>query len=319
MANDYTGYEQSWDVNDMPDLNQGVYNYQPDPEYPTYTPDNAPAPDYSSSYNYNPDPEYPAYNQENAPANDYTPQDYYQPNNPSAYTANPLSVSRLGSLYDQQAPQQPFNAALNPSAYPQQGEEEESTIDRLKRLWASAKMPDVSKGQADVLKSLAGLYSAYQGRKQAGQLREAAGQMDPFAGQRPQYQERLEQSYSDPRAFANTPESRMQMAALEKALARKDAKSGRRSQYGARAVQMQTEQAKLLDNYRKGLLQPSGANFGPNATQGTLLSNAAQTDMNASGQLPQALSQTYRKQDPQYAELDARIKAFEDAFPTKKA
>jgi hypothetical protein len=309
---DYTGYEQPWELDSTPDLNYDVYN--PVETYPV-----------QPQTQLNPTQIQPNvdYNQYNGVDFDmYDTQPSYNPSmyrNPSTYTAGgaPLNESQLNLLFQpQSSPAIDDYAVGGANGVFSTNSEDEDKPAWMKAL-AGMGMPQVSKGQADVLKSLAGLYSAYQGRKQASQLRNAAGQMDPFAGQRPQYQELLSQSYSNPRAFAQTPESRMQMDALQKQLARLDAKSGRRSQYGARAVQMQTEQAKLLDNYRKGLIQPSGANFGPNATQGTLLSNAAQTDMNASGQLPQALSQIYSKQDPQYAALDARIKAFEDAFPRK--
>jgi len=315
---DYTGYEKSWDdldFNSTPDLNYDIYN--PVETYPV-----------QPQTQLNPTQIQPNvdYNQYNGIDFDmYDTQPSYNPSmyrNPSTYTAGgaPLNESQLNLLFQpQSSPAIDDYAVGGANGVFSTNSEEEDKPAWMKAL-AGMRMPNVSKGQADVLKSLAGLYSAYQGRKQASQLRNAAGQMDPFASQRPQYQQLLSESYSNPRAFAQTPESRMQMDALQKQLARLDAKSGRRSQYGARAVQMQTEQAKLLDNYRKGLIQPSGANFGPSAAQAALLEKSAQAQMDASGQLPSVLSQIYQKQDPRYAQTQANVnnlrKQLDKLFPS---
>lgn len=167
-------------------------------------------------------------------------------------------------------------------------------------------MPNVSQGQADLFKGLASLYSAYQGNKQAGQLRQAAQMQDPFGPQRAQYQQLLSQSYSNPNAYMNSPESRLQQQALKQALERKDAVAGRRSQYGARAVDLQMAQAKQLADYRAGLQQAAGSQIQP-GNAAALYEKASQAQVDANAAPVQALSSIFQKQTPQYQNTQAII------------
>lgn len=168
-------------------------------------------------------------------------------------------------------------------------------------------------GKLAGLKTLAGLYSAYQGRRAAADLREAAKTADPFGSQREQYQQLLSQSYTDPNYFMSTPEARLQQDALRQQLERMDAKAGRRSQYGSRAVQLAQAQAKALADYRAALQQPAGAGIGP-ASSASLLSDAIKTQLNAGGQLPQALSDIFTRTTPEYQTQAIRIKLLEDSM-----
>jgi hypothetical protein len=178
-------------------------------------------------------------------------------------------------------------------------------------------LPAVSQGQADLFKGLASLYTMQQGNQKAEQLREAAKQQDPFGAQRPFYQQQLQSTYSNPRAFMETPESRLQMDSMRKQLERMDAKAGRRSQYGARAVQLATEQAKQLANYRSGLQAAAGTGITGQGA-GQLYSSAADAQMNANSAPFQALSDIFTGGQDQYKATQTRIKALEDAFAAKK-
>jgi len=174
-------------------------------------------------------------------------------------------------------------------------------------------LPQVSREQAEVFKALSGLFAARQGRSAARDMQAAARTANPFGDQRPAYQQLLSQSYTNPRAFLQTPENQLQMKALEEQLERSDAKAGRRSQYGSRAVQLATEQAKLLDRYRQGLMTPSGAGIAPGGTQASL--DAARMNLAASAQPFIGLGEIFRNQElerlgipPAIADMMARPK-----------
>jgi len=236
-------------------------------------------------------------------------------NNPSAYTYTAPSYNNP-SAYTTDLAQSPLNAAISSGAVLPQSPEGKK--DEGGDSWWKRKefLPELTPGQVNTARVAGGFLELLQKMQQAKDLRSAARTMDPFGAQRPFYQQELQQTYTDPNAYMNRPESRLQMQALEKALARRDAKAGRRSQYGARALELQQAQAKGLADYRNALLQPAGAGIGPNSAQ--LLSNAALAKQQGISAPFQSLQDIVTGTQPGYKDTQDRIAALEKAFSVKK-
>lgn len=245
---------------------------------------------------------------------DPSSQSFSWGNNPSAYVAD-LAQSPLNAAISSGAvlPQNTIyqaNDAGDTGAISRSDREDEPW---WKRMMSKGEfLPNVSPGQANMFKLGAGILEFLQKRQQAKALNQAAARMDPFGSQRPFYQEQLQQTYTDPNAYMNRPEARLQLQALEKALARRDAKSGRRSQYGSRALELAQAQAKLLSDYRSPLAAAAGVNIAPGGAQ--LLSDAARTKQEAVGAPIQSVLSAITGQDPRYTESERRIAALEKAF-----
>lgn len=87
---------------------------------------------------------------------------------------------------------------------------------------------------------------------------------DPF------YQNKLQESYTNPVGVYNSPEMQALNSQFMNQIQRRDAQAGRNSQYGARAVEAQNNfLTNALPQYRSGLVAGSGAQ----TQQGTGLSN----------------------------------------------
>lgn len=245
--------------------------------------------------------------------------DYYGPSfNPSSSFWNTGSVqqSPLNMLYT--APQTTpatggfGGTGLDPSvavAPTIQKEEEELP------WWRKGFLPNVTPGQANMLKLGAGVLEFLQKRQQAKELNQAAARMDPFSAQRPFYQEKLQQTYTDPNAYMNTPEARLQQEALKQELARRDAKAGRRSQYGARAIELAQAQAKQLAAYRNALLQPAGAGIMPGG--GDLASQAARAKLESLGAITTPLQDAITGRDSRYTAVKSDLDTLKKAFGVK--
>lgn len=243
-------------------------------------------------------------------------------NNPSAYTYTAPSYNNP-SAYTTDLAQSPLNAAIASGAVLTPGNTGGDTGDNKNKgdnswwRWKNKEfLPELTPGQVNTARVAGGFLELLQKMQQAKDLRSAARTMDPFGAQRPFYQQELQQTYTDPNAYMNRPESRLQMQALEKALARRDAKAGRRSQYGARALELQQAQAKGLADYRNALLQPAGAGIGPNSAQ--LLSNAALAKQQGISAPFQSLQDIVTGTQPGYKDTQYRIAALEKAFLNKK-
>lgn len=275
---------------DLQPTDYSLNTYQAQPQQTQYGPE------------FNPNSSFWGSGQDSQPQQDYS---LWGSQNPNYFSQSPSNAT-LQDMYS--TPTLPSTnsgfggTGLDPAVagYNQQGD------DQNQPWWKRMSMPNVSQGQADLFKGLASLYSAYQGNKQAGQLRQAAQMQDPFGSQRPQYQQLLSQSYSNPNAYMNTPEARLQQQALKQQLERADAKAGRRSQYGARAVDLQMAQAKQLADYRAGLQQAAGSQIQP-GNSGALLQSASQAQVDANAAPFQALSSIFQKQTPQYQNTQAII------------
>lgn len=147
-----------------------------------------------------------------------------------------------------------------------------------------------------------GMYNANQLQKQLmNQAQQYAGQNDPFAAQRALTQQRLNQSYTNPQALAQSPEYRALGDLFQKQIAARDAAAGRNSQYGARAVEAQDNFMKYLNQYRGGLTnelsnyRPTGAGL---AQQAALQQQAAQAGMAGKNQIPMLLGALFQGASP---------------------
>lgn len=146
------------------------------------------------------------------------------------------------------------------------------------------------KNSATGISGLLGAFSQMQQNSQNRQLgQQMLTRMDPFGSQRPQYQQLLSDSYTNPNGVLATPEIAGQLAQMRKAIEAKDAAGGRRSQYGEREVQLAQQAAKLMQGYRSQLLGSSGANISPNAQLGAgLISGANSSNSSAMNPLMSA-------------------------------
>lgn len=136
-----------------------------------------------------------------------------------------------------------------------------------------------------ILKTAAGIY----GMNQANQNRRA---MQQIAQPMQQYQQRLNETYTNPQAYLSSPEAKAMQSQLAQQMLRRDAASGRRSQYGARANELNQQMLSQLGNYRKGL----ASLYNP-SVQGQLTSAIQGQSPGAAGL--QALGSLYAPQQTQ--------------------
>ena len=117
---------------------------------------------------------------------------------------------------------------------------------------------------------ISGLYDIYNNNRISDKLTNTAENLqqaaDPFGGQRSYYQGLLKDSYANPTGVYNSPEYQSLDKIFSGNIERKDAAAGRRSQYASREDLRQNNFFNYLNNYRSGLLSPSGANIAPNTS-----------------------------------------------------
>jgi hypothetical protein len=133
-------------------------------------------------------------------------------------------------------------------------------------LWDNITNQFMAKPVTNSYKLGSTLYDAYNKNQQSKLMQQMAEKSDPFASQRAQYQQKLSQSYSDPMSIYNGAEFSGLNDLFSRQIAARDAAAGRNSQYGARATERQNYFNSYLDNYRKSLQTPAGANIAPNAS-----------------------------------------------------
>lgn len=172
------------------------------------------------------------------------------------------------------------------------------------------KLPALSRGQAETAKLLTGLAGLFAQRQKANALSRASKQADPYAAYRPAMAQRLEQSYSDPRAYMNSPEAQARMAEAKKAYERTAAKAGRRASPGL-ALALQAKEAEMMNQYRQGLIGPSGSQFGP-ATAADLSRGAADANLAAINSPFSALGDIYTSRTK-----DANMEKFTNALSSQ--
>jgi len=137
---------------------------------------------------------------------------------------------------------------------------------------------------------IGGLYGASQNRDIADQLQQQGEAMDPFRSQRPQYQNLLSQSYSDP---FSAPEFSKLAALYTQQIMRKMAGKGLRGNPMQIYAGLQDQMTGHLDKYRESLMAPSGANLGAGAGA-NLFGEAANRRSNSNLDLMYGLSTIFQ-------------------------